>query len=112
MRDTETGVRIEFIVTGGYPGDGKPKPIAFPDPAQASTRINDMACLRLEKLVELKLASGMTNVLRLKDLGDVIALIQQLNLGADFAAQLHPYVRDKYLELWQAVEEDKARGEQ
>jgi len=112
LRDTETGVRIEFLITGGYPGDGKPKPVAFPDPAQASVRINNMECLRIEKLVELKLASGMTNVLRTKDLGDVIALIQQLNLGADFAAQLHPYVRDKYLELWQAVQEDKARGEE
>lgn len=112
LRDTETGVRIEFLVTGGYPGDGKPKPVAFPDPAQVSTRIHNMACLRLEKLVELKLASGMTNILRIKDLGDVIALIQQLDLGSDFAAQLHPYVRDKYLELCRAVQEDKARGEE
>jgi hypothetical protein len=33
LRDTEHGVRIEFLVTGQYPGDGKPKPVAFPDPA-------------------------------------------------------------------------------
>ena len=33
LRDTETGVKIEFLVTGDYPGDGKPKPVAFPDPA-------------------------------------------------------------------------------
>src|SRR5947207_2800877 len=25
LRDTESGVRIEFLVTGAYPGDGKPK---------------------------------------------------------------------------------------
>src|SRR2546421_11604257 len=36
LRDTETSVRIEFLVTGQYPGDGKPKPVAFPDPAEAS----------------------------------------------------------------------------
>src|SRR4051812_17344046 len=30
LRDTETGVKIEFLVTGEYPGDGKPKPVAFP----------------------------------------------------------------------------------
>ncbi|MCY3019238.1 MAG: hypothetical protein NTW87_09460 [Planctomycetota bacterium] len=112
LRDTETGVRIEFLVTGGYPGDGKPKPVAFPDPAEANTRIKDMSCLRLEKLVELKLASGMTNVLRAKDIGDVIALIEQLRLGEDFAARLHPYVREKYLELWRAVEDARARGEE
>ena len=29
LRDTEHGVKIEFLVTGEYPGDGKPKPVAF-----------------------------------------------------------------------------------
>src|SRR5439155_18707870 len=33
LRDTEFGVRIKFLTTGDYPGDGKPKPMAFPDPA-------------------------------------------------------------------------------
>jgi hypothetical protein len=32
LRDTDLGVKIEFLVTGDYPGDGKPKPVAFPDP--------------------------------------------------------------------------------
>ena len=40
LRDTKTGVRIEFIVTGGYPGDGKPKPVSFPDPAKVATEID------------------------------------------------------------------------
>ncbi|MEZ0266988.1 MAG: hypothetical protein ACAI43_19840 [Phycisphaerae bacterium] len=31
LRDTQTSVRIEFLVAGGFPGDGKPKPVAFPD---------------------------------------------------------------------------------
>ena len=110
LRDTETGVRIEFLVSGGYPGDGKPKPVAFPNPATASVRLQDMAFLSLEKLIELKLASGMTNILRAKDIGDVIALIQQRDLPAAFADDLNPYVRDKYLELWNAVQEDRARG--
>src|SRR5229473_3144949 len=35
LRDTESGVKIEFLTTGDYPGDGKPKPIAFPNPADA-----------------------------------------------------------------------------
>src|SRR5262245_59202703 len=34
LRDAEYGVRVEFLVTGEYPGDGLPKPIAFPDPAK------------------------------------------------------------------------------
>src|SRR5207249_3523672 len=32
LRDTVTGVKVEFLVTGEFPGDGKPKPVAFPDP--------------------------------------------------------------------------------
>src|SRR5437879_5044883 len=32
LRDADTGVRIEFLVAGEYPGDGQPKPVAFPDP--------------------------------------------------------------------------------
>ena len=32
LRDTEHGVRIEFLIAGEFPGDGKPKPVAFPEP--------------------------------------------------------------------------------
>ena len=31
----ENGVAIDILIAGEYPGDSKPKPIAFPDPAQA-----------------------------------------------------------------------------
>ena len=37
LRDTEHGVRIEFLIAGEFPGDGKPKPVAFPDPAEAES---------------------------------------------------------------------------
>jgi hypothetical protein len=57
----------------------------------------------LPTLVELKLASGMTNPGRLKDLGDVQELIRVLKLPSNFADQLNEYVRAKYHELWQGV---------
>ena len=44
-------------------------------------------------------------VTRLKDLADVVALIQIRRLGTDVAQQLNPYVREKYLELWQGVQD-------
>src|SRR5436305_2905485 len=56
LRDTETGVRIEFLVAGGFPGDGQPKPVAFPDPGQVGVEIDSIRCINLPKLVELKLA--------------------------------------------------------
>jgi hypothetical protein len=36
FRDTSTGVTVEILVTGEFPGDGKPKSVSFPDPAVAS----------------------------------------------------------------------------
>lgn len=103
LRDADSGVRVEFLVTGDFPGDGKPKPVAFPDPEQAAVERDGIRWLRLPALVELKLASGMTAPGRLKDLADVQELIRLLHLPADFAGQLPPYVREKYAELWQAV---------
>jgi hypothetical protein len=105
LRDTEHGVRIEFLIAGEYPGDGKPKPVVFPDPATSGVEIRGVRYLSLPKLLEMKLASGMTNPGRLKDLADVQEVIKALGLSADFAEQLNPYVRDKYLELWQGIKE-------
>jgi hypothetical protein len=106
LRDTDSGVRIEFLLTGGFPGDGKPKPVAFPDPASTSIDVDGIRFLMLPRLMELKLASGMTNPRRLQDLADVQRLIEVLNLAPDFADQLNPYVRDKYQELWQVVQDN------
>ncbi len=87
-------------MTGDYPGDGKPKPVAFPDPVEASVEIDHMRLLNIEKLVELKLAFGLTNPLRLKNIVDVQELIRILKLPAEFADRLNPFVQEKYGELW------------
>ena len=103
LRDAEFGVRIEFLVAGDYPGDGKPKAVAFPKPDVAGEVIAGVRCLRLAPLVELKLASG-TTLGRRKDLGDVQELIRLLHLPEDFAEQLNPMVQPLYRELWQEVQ--------
>jgi hypothetical protein len=106
LRDTEYGVRIEFLIAGDFPGDGKPKPVAFPEPDQASVEIEGLRFLSLPKFVEMKLASGMTGgIHRMKDFTDVVALIETRRLPAEFAEELNPYVRDKYLELWRGIQE-------
>ena len=105
LRSTRDGVPIEVIVAGEYPGDGKPKPVSFPAPADASIEIDGVRIVTLEKLIELKLASGMTAPDRLKDLADVQELIKARGLTAEFAEKLNPYVREKFLELCRAVEQ-------
>jgi hypothetical protein len=104
LRDTESNVPIDILIAGDFPGDGLPKPVAFPDPAGAVVEGERYRVLALPTLVELKLASGMTAPHRLKDLADVLELIRALKLSEDLAADLNPYVREKYLELWRAAQ--------
>lgn len=104
LRDTRNGVTIDVVLAGDYPGDGRPKPVSFPDPAVSAVRGEHLALLPLPRLVELKLASGMTAPHRLKDLADVLELVRLLALSADFAEQLDPFVREKYGELWRAAQ--------
>ena len=104
FRTTEENVTVEIITSGEFPGDGKPKPVVFPNPNENTTEIDGIKTLTLEKLVELKLASGMTAPHRLKDLADVQELIKIKSLSAEFAEKLNPFVREKFLELQKAVE--------
>lgn len=103
LRDTSTGVKIEFLVTGDYPGDGKPKSISFPDPERVSVVANGVRYLDRTTLVQLKLASGLSAPHRGKDLIDVQELIRAARLPRELADRLHPDVRAKYLELWDQV---------
>lgn len=105
LRDAETGVRIEFLVSGDFPGDGKPKPVAFPNPAEVAEEVDGIHCLTLAKLIELKLASGMTHPRRAKDLVDVQETIALLKLPESFVENLHPFVQAKYRELWHIIQE-------
>jgi hypothetical protein len=104
FRTTAENVTVEIITEGEFPGDGKPKPVVFPNPNESQTEIDGIKTLSLEKLVELKLASGMTAPYRLKDLADVQEVIKIKGLTAEFAEKLNPFVREKFLELQKAVE--------
>jgi hypothetical protein len=111
FRATEENVPLEIIVSGEYPGDGKPKSVVFPDPSECSIEINGMSTITLEKLVELKLASGMSGAGRLKDLADVQELIRVLNLDDTFVGGLDEYVRQQYLDLYKGVMESRLHND-
>ncbi len=93
-----------MLITGEYPGDGKPKPVAFPDPATASVKVGNIRVISKEKLIELKLASGLTAPHRLRDLADVQDLITTLSLPLDFENKLDPSVRAEYRRLWELAQ--------
>ena len=105
IRDTAENVPIDFVIAGQFPGDGRQKPIAFPDPAlEIAALAEGMRVIGLPRLLELKLASGMTAPHRLGDLADVIALIRANGLAREFGLILDPWVRAKFDELWQAAQ--------
>ena len=105
LRDTQTGVRIEFLITGGFPGDGKEKPVSFPDPAQVSVDIDGITYINLPTLLNLKIASGISAGHRRKDLGDAQELIRTLSLPREFAEQLNEYVRPMFCQLWDELQQ-------
>ena len=88
---------------GDYPGDGKPKPVRFPDPARAAIDSGSFRVLGLPRVIELKLASGMSAPHRARDLVDIQELIRAAQLPLALADELDPSVQGKYRELWQIV---------
>jgi len=112
FRDTETGVRIEIVTAGEYPGDGLPKPVVFPDPAAPgmTVEITGIRIVTLEKLIELKLASGMSAPHRLRDLADVHDLIARPSLPLTLADRLAPSVQATYRDLWEKAHAGRSAG--
>ncbi len=110
FRDTQTGVRIEVVTTGEYPGDGKSKPVVFPDPVEVRFQREGLWLIALEKLIELKLASGLSAPHRLRDLSDVQELIARLKLPLELADQLDASVQSEYRRLWEITQSIPPEG--
>jgi len=105
FKDTITSVNVDTLIVGDYPGDGLPKPVAFPAPEDVSFRNDEgIPFITLETLLELKIACGTTVSHRPRDLDDVIQLIRVNRLPLEFAQNLNPFVVGKYQELWQAAQ--------
>ena len=103
FRDAETNVKVEIITSGEFPGDGLPKPVSFPEPEGRTVGVDDVLVINLEKLIELKLASGLSAAHRMRDLADVQDLIMALNLPLAFKNRLDKSVRPEYRRIWEAA---------
>jgi hypothetical protein len=110
FRDVETNVKVEIITAGEFPGDGLPKPVSFPAPeGRVTVEEDDILVINLEKLIELKLASGMSATHRMRDLADVQDLIIALNLPLELKDRLDESVRPEYHRIWEAANKDTQR---
>ncbi len=105
FKDTLNGVKVDVLIVGDYPGDGKPKPVSFPNPESVrEIRDENLPYLNLKSLLELKIACGMTAPHRPRDFDDAIQLIRINALPQDYSGQLNSFVHEKFLELWQAAQ--------
>ncbi len=113
------GVPVDLMLSGEFPGDGRPKPVAFPTLRAAELhrrrgasfeRLGQLRVLDLVTLVEVKLASGESAPHRGRDLTDVQALIEAARLPREFAAELDVSVRPAYVRLWDIVEAKRRAG--
>lgn len=101
--DRTNRIGLDVLVTGLFPGSGKPGPIAYPEPAKVTQLFGKVAYIDLKTLIELKLAAR-----RHQDFADVVNLIKAHDLDEAFAARLHPVVRGDYTECL----EEKRREEE
>lgn len=100
LRDTQTGILVDLITSGEYPGDGREKPVQYPDPSE-SVDLDGFRVLSLPRIVETKIITGTTvDYRQLQDLGDVQALIKELALPKSFREKLDASVRSEFDRLW------------
>ena len=91
--DEVNKVTVDFLVTGHFPGSGKPGPISYPDPADVSQTIEKIQVVNLPNLVQLKLAAR-----RYQDFADVVNLIRFNNLDETFLGNLHSSLHGDFIE--------------
>jgi len=101
--DRMNEVTLDVLVTGLFPGTGRPGPIAFPDPAGVAEVKDGVRFVDLATLVQLKLAAR-----RHRDFGDVVELIRFNELDESFAERLHPSLRRDFIEC---LEEKRCEDE-
>jgi hypothetical protein len=91
--DRKNQLTLDVLITGYFPGTGKPGPISYPDPEAVRERIKSVYYVDLVTLLQLKLAAR-----RHQDFADVVSLISKHNLDESFADRLHPTLRRDYIE--------------
>ncbi len=109
----------ELLVANGFAVDAEKKefvrdgvPIQLvtidqlKQPPRKTVEIEGITTVSLEDLIEIKLRSGSSNVLRVQDLADAIGLIRHHRLTAEFARQLDKSLRPTYRKLMKELKRE------
>jgi hypothetical protein len=99
--DRTNNMTLDILVTGHFPGSGKPGPISYPDPADVGQTIEKIQVVNLPNLVQLKLAAR-----RYQDFADVVNLIRFNQLDESYLEKLDASVRDDFIECLEEKRRD------
>jgi len=106
----------ELLVTKGFTFDSQKKEFVregipihlvtidqLKQPPRKFVEIEGITTVSLEDLIEIKLRSGSSNVLRAQDLADAIGLIRHHRLTGEFARLLDKSLRPTYRRLMKEI---------
>jgi hypothetical protein len=97
---TEDGIAIQFLIAGQKAGKGTEVSVSEPIGDLNVEQIEGLAVIRLSRLIEMKIACGMSNLRRThKDFADVVELIAIRELDGSFARYLHKSLRPTFRQL-------------
>jgi len=107
---------VELLVANGFALDSQKKEFVregvpvhlvtieqLKQPPRKTVEIEGITTISLEDLIEIKLRSGSSNVLRAQDLADAIGLIRYHRLTGEFARHLDKSLRPTYRRLMREI---------
>jgi hypothetical protein len=103
--DLTTGVSVLFHVEGQPPGGAVWRQIRFPPPPTDAEIDDGIRFVSLPVLISLKLAAGLSNPRRLRDIADVQEMIKELCLTGEFTERLHPDVKNEFASMCRSIDD-------
>jgi hypothetical protein len=95
-----SGIAIQFLIAGQKAGKGTEVLVTEPTGDLNVEQIEGLSVVRLSRLIEMKIACGMSNLRRThKDFADVVELISIRKLDGSFARYLHKSLQPTFREL-------------
>ncbi len=102
-----SGVPVQFLIAGQSAGKGTEVKIPEPQGESNVEELEGLSVVRLSRLIEMKLASGLGSMRRThRDFADVVELIAVRKLDGSFARLLHKSLRPTFRELVHRVAQD------
>lgn len=95
-----SGIAVQFLISGLSAGKGSEVTIPEPFGDLNVEEREGLTVVKLSRLIEMKLASGMSNLRRThKDFADVVELIAIRKLDSTFARFIHSSLRSTFRQL-------------